>query len=877
MISTDGTQTMLPKTIRNSLIFLAIVTAAALILALGGLKSIVPWRSAGILPGEGLRLGLDLQGGLHLLLKVNLLRAVQHQLEAAAVEAVRTLRANQIAVRARPTTDANQIRLGFRDADQAAAARSVLQKNFPFLAIGSENQQPDETHLELTLTDSEVRSIETRAVEQCLEIIRNRIDQFGVAEPLLVQQGRDQIVVQLPGLQDPQRALELIGKTAQLEFKLVDDQAAADLSAWIAEAIRSGLLKEGFNHRELNQAIKAQLPTGDEVYMEKRLDRETGQVVTRPMLVHRATLMTGEVLLTAQVQIGGDFNEPSVSLTFNNRGARLFERITTENVGQRLAIILDDVVKSAPVIREPISGGKAQISGDFTTEEAGDLAIVLRAGSLPAPVDIVQNLTVGPSLGRDSIQKGINSAILGTALVVGFMVAIYRVSGVIANGALLLNLVFMVAAMSLFRATLTLPGLAGIVLSIGMAVDTNVLIFERIREELALKQHLRSAIENGYAKALWTIVDSHVTTLITALALFLFGTGPIKGFAVTLSLGIVFNLFTALYATKVVYGYLTFTRRLKGLRFLRLIGKPNIDFIGWRKAALAFSTILVGLGLLAIVQIHRGHANLGVDLSGGTMAQFRARQDFRLEDVRVALASHKLSGCELQEVTKEHLLIVRVKQPDQTVSKVVDQIKTVLAGDFPQQHFTLESSAAVGASVSRDLKRAALIAVSISLVGFILYLAWRFDRRYGVAAAVATFHDVLAVLGLFYLLDKEITSLVITALLTLAGYSLTDTVVVFDRIRENMAKEKRQDLGTVINRSINEVFTRTVITSVTVLLVLAALLCLGGELLRDFALALTVGVIVGTYSSIFVASPIVYIWPASGKVFRKIGRHRKAV
>jgi len=866
LISTDGIQTMLPKTIRNNLVFLAIVTAAALILAVSGLKSILPWRSLNILPGEGLRLGLDLQGGLHLLLKVNLQRAVQHQLEAAVADAVRTLRTDHIAARAHPTTTANRIRLSFRDADQAEAARSILRKNFPFLFIHAENQQPNNTDLELALMDSEVRSIETRAVEQCLEIIRNRIDQFGVAEPLLVQQGRDQIVVQLPGLQDPQRALELIGKTAQLEFKLVDDQAAADLSAWIAEAILSGLLKEGFNHHELNQAVKAQIPAGDEVYMEKRLDRETGRVVTRPMLVHQAALMTGDALRTAQVQIGGNFNEPYVSLTFNDRGARLFERITTENVERRLAIILDDVVKSAPVIREPISGGKAQITGAFTAEEASDLAIVLRAGSLPAPVDIVQNLTVGPSLGRDSIQKGINSAIMGTALVVGFMLAIYRISGVIANGALLLNLVFMAAALSLFRATLTLPGLAGIVLSIGMAVDTNVLIFERMREELALKQPLRSAIENGYANALWTIVDSHVTTLITAFALFLFGTGPIKGFAVTLSLGIVFNLFTALYATKIVYGYLTFNRQLKGLRFLHLMGKPNIDFIGWRKAAFAFSGILVGLGLLAVVQIQRGHANLGVDLSGGTMAQFRAQQDFRLEDVRAALVRHNLSGCELQEVPKERLLIVRVKQADQTVSKVVDQITTVLAGDFPQQHFTLESSAAVGASVSRDLKRAALIAVSISLVGFILYLAWRFDRRYGIAAAIATFHDVLAVLGLFYLLNKEITLLVITALLTLAGYSLTDTVVVFDRIRENMARKKRQDLGAVINRSINEVLSRTVITSVTVLLVLAALLCLGGELLRDFALALIVGVVVGTYSSIFVASPIVYIWPASRKV-----------
>jgi len=268
--------------------------------------------------------------------------------------------------------------------------------------------------------------------------------------------------------------------------------------------------------------------------------------------VKQATLLTGDAIRTARMEIGGRYNEPYVALTFNDRGARLFEKITAENVGRQLAIILDDIVQSAPVIQERIAGGRAQITGNFTPEAANDLTIVLRAGALPAPVDIIQNLTVGPSLGRDSIRKGIASAILGTILVAVFMVIYYRLSGMIANVALLLNLVLMLAALSLFHATLTLPGIAGIVLSIGMAVDSNVLIFERMREEFALNKPIRFGVEAGYDKALWTIIDSHVTTLIMAVALFLFGTGPIKGFAVTLSIGVIFNLFTALYGTRVV-------------------------------------------------------------------------------------------------------------------------------------------------------------------------------------------------------------------------------------------------------------------------------------------------------------------------------------
>ena len=595
-----------------------------------------------------------------------------------------------------------------------------------------------------------------------------------------------------------------------------------------------------------------------------------------PCCWKKPVLMTGEALKTARTEIGGQFGESYVSLTFNARGARLFEEITRKGVGRQLAIILDDIVQSAPVIQEAISGGNAQITGSFSTEEAHDLAIVLRAGALPAPVEIVQNMTVGPSLGRDSIHNGLAATALGALLVVIFMVFYYRTSGVIANLALLLNLLLMLAVLSLFRATLTLPGIAGMVLSIGMAVDSNVLIFERMREELALGRPVYTAVKSGYDKALWTIIDAHVTTLITAVVLFLFGTGPIKGFAVTLSIGVVLNLFTALYGTRVVYDYLHFKRRLKTLRFRHILGQPHIDFIRLRNAAFLLSGILVILGVVALVQIQRGKANLGVDFAGGAMIQFKADKNFRLDEIRTILAGNQVSDVELQEVPNERILMVRIRQADMTSGTVADAVAAILNGKIAGNHFTMQSKAEIGASVSRDLKRAALIAIAISLGSIILYLGWRFDLRFALAAAIATFHDVLTVLGIFYLLDKEISLLVVTALLTLAGYSLTDTVVVFDRIRENWKTPGRKPFKDVINTSINEVLSRTIITSGTVFLVLIALLAMGGVLLHDFALALLIGVVVGTYSSIFVASPLVYLWETAGKSSRNKGPDKTA-
>jgi SecD/SecF fusion protein len=576
-------------------------------------------------------------------------------------------------------------------------------------------------------------------------------------------------------------------------------------------------------------------------------------------------MMTGEMVKNAQVRVGGNFNEPYVGLDLTGRGGKIFGQVTEKNVGKRFAIILDEVVRSAPVIREKILGGSAQISGNFTYEEATDLAIVLRVGALPAPVEIIQNLTVGASLGKDSIDKGLMSGLLGTVLVLVFMMVYYRLSGVIANLGLVLNIFLLFAGLAALGATLTLPGIAGIILSIGMAVDANVLIFERMREEFAIGKSVKSGVEGGYDKAFWTIIDSQVTTLITALALFLFGTGPIKGFAVTLSLGITFNLVSTLFATRLVYDILHSKRLLKPIKFFQFIKTPKFDYMAMKKITFSISGVLVLLGLIAFIQIARGNANLGVDFTGGTLVQYHADQPFSLQEVRKVLGENGLGDVNLQQVENENRLIVRLKKSEETVSNLGEQIAGIFNENLPEKGFLMESQEAIGSSISEVLRNKALQAIAISLCGVILYLAMRFDLSFGVAAAIATFHDVLVVLGVCWLLNIEITLLIVTALLTLAGYSLNDSVVVFDRIRENMKKSeqsgsKGSTLPNTINLSINEVISRTIVTTLTTALVLVALFFMGGTVIHDFSFALLVGLLVGTYSSVFVASPVLSLW-----------------
>jgi preprotein translocase subunit SecD len=494
-----------------------------------------------VMPNKGITLGLDLQGGIHLVMEVDEDRAVEIAVDRSVASLQDQLVDKKIPVESVTRTGPTQVTIQFQNGDLKAQIQKMID-DYPTFSetesAGSANR------LVWELREAEAKRIKDSAINQALETIRNRIDQFGVTEPIVQRQGLKQIVVQLPGVKEPKRARDLIKETALLEFKMLDEdnQSRLDLPARIPKD----------KEEEVRNQAEAKLPAGDQILFERAVEKDTGREYRIPYLVKKRVMLTGDVLSDARVSIG-QFNDPYVSITFDSKGGREFERITGDNIKKRMAIVLDNTIYSAPVIQDRITGGRAQITGTFSMQEANDLAIVLRAGALPAPLKIIQDLTVGPSLGKDSIEKGVQATLFAGAMVVVFMIVYYRVSGVIADFALMLNLFCLIGALSALNATLTLPGIAGIVLTIGMGVDSNVLIFERIREELRLGKAVRLAVDGGYDKALLTIVDSHVTTLITGVALFLFGTGPIKGFAVTLCLGIGINLFTALIGTKVIF------------------------------------------------------------------------------------------------------------------------------------------------------------------------------------------------------------------------------------------------------------------------------------------------------------------------------------
>ncbi len=531
---------------RIILITLTVVVAAVFFLPNTPLFQGMPewWKKN--MPNKGIVLGLDLQGGLHLVFEVEGDKAVDIATERIASSLVGVFERKKI--QANVKKDGLFVVITPANMD----VRKVIEDTYPVLTLVESKDV-----IKYKLSADEVGRIKDMSTDQVLEIIRNRIDQFGVAEPTIHRQAENEIVVQLPGVKDPKRAVEIIGKTAILEFKLADD--VSPLAAELPASIMPGEDAQFF------ERFKDKIPEGAEILFQKVVNKETGVVTKRPVLLKEKVLLTGDLLTEARVSIDTRFNEPYVSIKFNPAGAKIFEDITAQNVKKRLAIILDGNVYSAPVIQERISGGDAQITGNFTLEEVKDLAIVLRAGSLPAPVNMLQNVTVGPSLGSDSIEAGKMAGIIGTILVVAFMIFYYRLSGIIADFALLLNIILLLGAMAALNATLTMPGIAGIILAIGMAVDSNVLMFERMREELRAGKTPKAAVEGGYKKAFWTIFDSHVTILITAAVLFQFGTGPIKGFAVTLSLAVAINLFTALIGTKTVFDIMHSKKEVKGL------------------------------------------------------------------------------------------------------------------------------------------------------------------------------------------------------------------------------------------------------------------------------------------------------------------------
>jgi SecD/SecF fusion protein len=669
--------------------------------------------------------------------------------------------------------------------------------------------------------------------DQAVEVIRRRVDTFGVGEPVISPQGDDRILVQIPGL-DAEKIAEArnaLQQVARLEFHMVHPQSES-LLAEIA-------------------AGTAIVPPG---YEKKDVEEERqGKQVKEQLLVRQKADLGGEHIVEAHAYYDRGYG---ISFTLDSEGANLFGQLTQANVGHRMAIVLDGKVQSAPSIRDAIFGGSGVITGHFSETEARNLASTLQ-NPLRTPVKIEEERNASATLGADSIKSGVWAGIGGLALVLLFVVAYYHLAGAIAIAGLLVNIVLLFGAMSMFNFVLTLPGIAGIILTIGLAVDANVLIYERLREEMAAGKSLGAAIESAYSKAFTVIFDANATTLITAAILFWKASGPVKGFAVTLVVGIVASVFAAMVVTRTLFGWALEAGLIKKITMLHLIpADKKFDFLGKRKLWIGISLGVVLLGLVTFAI--RGEKNFGIDFKGGDLLMLEAKQSVSEGDVRNALKDLNLAdvGVQKESLPALNKEFITVRSPIDTGDKVFAQLTKAM----PQAGFSEHKRDKVGKLVGGELAQTSLLALGLGILGILIYVTIRFEFSFAVGAIVALLHDVLITVGMFALAGKELSLVMVGAILTIAGYSINDTIVVYDRIREGLHSGRKGSIQEIMNASINETLSRTLLTSGCTLLSVAALYFFGGPVLHDFAFAILIGIVVGTYSSIFIASPIVLWW-----------------
>lgn len=682
-------------------------------------------------------------------------------------------------------------------------------------------EQGDTIVLRPTATDIAARN--DRAADQSLEIVRRRIDEAGIAEPTVMRQGTNRILVQLPGVQDPSRIKSLLGSTARLTFHMVSEAPATGFAVGT-----SVLPVEGTQER---------------------------------LRIRQAVMLEGERLVEASASFDPQTGEPVVHFRFDAEGARRFADITRRNVGKPFAIVLDDRILSAPVIREPITGGSGQISGSFTVQTARDLSVLLRAGALPVPMKVIEERTVGADLGGDAIEQGVITGLIGFGLVFAFMVVLYGPWGLIANLALTVNVVLTFAALSLLGATLTLPGIAGIVLGIGLAVDANILINERIREELDRGQGARAALDAGFRRAYSTIVDSNVTTLIATTMLFALGSGPVRGFAITMGLGIVISMFTAVSIVRVVME-MWLGRRAKP-RALRIGPLFGIDLIPRHTAFRFMRARFLGIAVSAVLSVtaigllFKPGLNYGIDFVGGSLIEVRTEQPAKLDSLRAGLSDLGLGEVALQEAGSDRQVLVRIeRQPggDEAQVEATDRVRSALSEIA--RGSSIERVELVGPKVSGELMEAGVLAVALAALAMLIYIWIRFEWQFAIGAIVTLILDVTKTAGLFALTGMDFNLTAIAALLTLIGYSVNDKVVVYDRMRENLRIYKTMPLRELIDLSINATLARSLYTSATALLSMLPMALAGGTAVDNFAIAMVFGIVVGASSSIFIAAPI---------------------
>ncbi len=674
------------------------------------------------------------------------------------------------------------------------------------------------------------------AVLRSMEILRNRIDGLGVGETLLQRQGENQILVQLPGVTDRAKALDMIGRVAHLEFHVVD-----------SDPVR------------LKDAVAGNVPEG---YVLKTVKKEDGQSI----LLVKETAMGGEAIKDARVDFDQSGMQPKISMTFNDKGTKDFGALTTAHVNERIAIVLDDEVLSAPNVREPILTGNAEITGTFKFEEASLLALALRTGSLPVPMKIEEERTIGPLLGKDSIEAGIKACLIGGIAIVFFMCIYYFLGGFIASIALAVNFLMILGSMGLLnillpdsQVTLTLPGIAGIILTLGIAVDANVLINERIREELKNGQPLSAAVNTGYGRAWAAILDSHVTSLIAAFFLFEFGSGPIKGFAVTLSVGLIASLFSSIYVTRTLFNWLISLGAIKTLHMLHLFGKTSFNFLNKKYICFAFSALIIGAGIYDYVK--KNGEVYGIDFAGGQIQEFKFAQPISADQIRVIFKEQKIDNAVIQTFPNApQNLIVRTHEDSH------EQVAKVFNEKLPDNKFEVLRIEKVGPVVGQALRTKAIYAIVGALLGMLIYIRIRFKHfAFAAATVVAIFHDVLLTLSLLILLGREIDLLVVTAILTITGYATNDAIIIYDRVRENVPKMRNKPLADVINESINQTLGRTVMTTFMTTLSALSLYFFGGEVLNTFAVVLIRGFLLGTYSTVYIVSPLFLWWQGKKK------------
>ena len=697
-----------------------------------------------------------------------------------------------------------------------------------------------------TLTDRE------RALDQAIEVLRHRVDKFGVAEPIIQAAGADRILIQLPGLSEVDKlsARAQITNAAYLEFRLVHPRSRELLSEEIVEP----------GYVIMNESRKAR---------DGSVSIGTYLVAKRP-----AGGLTGKNLKKAFVARNPMSNDPEIHFELDAKGAEIFAQITRENVGNQLAIVLDNQLRSAPVINGeiPTGSGVITLGQGADVREAFELANVLE-NPLEAPVHIQQESSVDPSLGKDAIESGVKSALIGILAVSGFMVVYYLASGLVANVALVANVIVLIGIMCAFETTFTLPGIAGIVLTIGMAVDANVLIYERIREESAKGKSLKGAIAAGYDRAFSTIFDSHVTTLISSVILIYMGTGSIKGFGVTLTIGVAVSLFTALVVTRLIFDFLLDRGWIKTLSMLHLIKSPKVDFMKLAKPAFTISwlVILIGLGF----GFKGGKEMFGVDFRGGDTTTFSFAKKVDVEKIRASLASAGLREATIQY--QSDLAGATETLRVTTASDTSEKVSAALTKEFGEAKLVTVGADRVGATVGREIQRTAIVASILSLFGILLYVAFRYEFSFAIGAVVAVIHDVLMTIGVYcmahFVSGREFNATSVAAILTIIGFSINDTIVIFDRIREDLKLGVRGSFKDVINQALNQTLSRTIITSGTVFLATMSLYTFGGGAINDFAFTFLVGIVTGTYSSIYIASALVLWWhkgerPAAASVVR---------